>query len=107
MIDRYHGWNLSFKPLWIGFIISAILITSLYWIVAQRSLNKDCLAVCIILIGCMSALIQLIFFLHLGLEESPRWNLLMFIFGILLIAILIGGSIWIMRNLNYNVMPDM
>lgn len=107
MIDQHHGWNVSFKPLWIGFILSSVLIFAVYRIVAHMHLKHDVLMVSVVLIGCITALIQLIFFLHLGLEEKPRWNLLMFVFGALLMVILIGGSLWIMSNLNYNVMPDM
>ena len=45
-------------------------------------------------------------YLHLGLESKPRWNLMMFLFMVLLIFVLVGGSMWIMYNLNYNVMPS-
>ncbi|WP_316356789.1 cytochrome o ubiquinol oxidase subunit IV [Candidatus Neptunichlamydia sp. REUL1] len=107
MIDEHHGWNLSFKPLWIGFVISLVLVASAYRIVAYGHLKHDTLMLSIIMIGCVLALIQLIFFLHLGLEEKPRWNLIMFIFGVALMFILIGGTIWIMNNLNYNAMPRM
>ncbi len=107
MIDEHHGWNLSFKPLWIGFIISLVLVFAAYRIVAQYHLKHELLVISIVVIGCALALIQLVFFLHLGLEERPRWNLIMFIFGVVLMFILIGGTLWIMSNLNYNAMPSM
>ncbi|MCB1106579.1 MAG: cytochrome o ubiquinol oxidase subunit IV [Chlamydiia bacterium] len=105
MIDQHHGWNVSFKPLVIGFILTLVLIFAAYRIVAYGHLTQTLLMTSIILIGCITAIVQLIFFLHLGLEERPRWNLMMFLFGVALIAVLIGGSLWIMSNLNYNVMP--
>ena len=107
MIDQHHGWNASLKPIWLGFILSLLLIVAAYRIVDHYHLKHDLLVTTIVLIGCLVALIQLIFFLHLGLEEKPRWNLICFLFGAALMFILIGGSIWIMNNLNDNVMPNM
>ena len=49
-------------------------------------------------------IVQCVFFLRLNMGEEGRWNLLPFIFAILIIAILVGGSLWIMVNLNYNMM---
>lgn len=104
MIDIRHGWNVSFKPIVLGFVLSVILTLAAYRIVSESHLSCSLLAFSVIAIGCVQALIQLIFFLQLGLESKPRWNLLMFLFGVILMAILIGGSIWIMHNLDYNAM---
>ncbi len=49
--------------------------------------------------------VQLVYFLHLGHETSPRWKLLVFGFTTLIVAILVFGSLWIMNNLNYHQPP--
>src|SRR3989338_4381477 len=43
---------------------------------------------------------QVIFFLHLFREKKPRLNLFAFIFTILGLVIVIGGTIWISNNLD-------
>ena len=45
---------------------------------------------------------QLVFFQHLGRERKPRWNLIVFGFMLGVLAILVFGSLWIMKNLNYH-----
>lgn len=105
MIDAHHGWNVSFKPLIIGFIFSLILTLAAYRIVVHYHLSCWVLTFTLIGLGVIQAFVQLVFFLHLGLESKPRWNLMMFFFTVLLIIVLVGGSLWIMHNLNYNVMP--
>ncbi|HEX4774444.1 MAG TPA: cytochrome o ubiquinol oxidase subunit IV [Candidatus Saccharimonadales bacterium] len=45
--------------------------------------------------------VQLVFFLHLGRESKPRWNLTVFAFAAMVVVILAFGSLWIMKNLNY------
>jgi cytochrome o ubiquinol oxidase operon protein cyoD len=56
----------------------------------------------VITLAFLQFLAQLIFFLHLGKETKPRWNLFIFVTTIIGIGILVGGSLWIMNHLNYN-----
>ena len=105
MIDAHHGWNVSFKPLVIGFLLSLILTLAAYRIAAHYHLMNAVLAVTIVGLGIIQALLQLFFFMHLGLEAKPRWNIMMFLYMVLLVVILVGGSLWIMHNLNYHMMP--
>jgi cytochrome o ubiquinol oxidase operon protein cyoD len=51
--------------------------------------------------------IQLHYFLHLGDEPKPQWNLLTFGFMIGVVLILVFGTLWIMNNLNDRMMPQM
>ncbi len=50
--------------------------------------------------------IQLLFFLHLGRESKPRWNLTIFLFMLMVVVIIVAGSLWIMYHLNYNITPQ-
>lgn len=107
MIDRQHGWNRSFKPLSVGFVLSVILTLAAYRIATRYHLRHMELAITLFSIGTIQALIQMVFFLHLGVENKPHWSLLTFFFTALVIVIVIGGSLWIMANLNYNTMVPM
>lgn len=104
MIDSHHGWNSSIKPLIIGFILSAIFIFAAYRVVDQLHLKENWLFFSVVGLGVLQIVFQLIFFLHIGLESKPRWNITMLIFTLLLVAILVFGSLWIMQNLSYNLM---
>ena len=50
-------------------------------------------------------LVQLVFFLHLGSAPDQRSNTGIFICTALLIAIIVGGSLWVTHNANANMMP--
>lgn len=104
MIDAHHGWNASFKPQFLGFVMSLLLVLASYLIVTHHHLSNDILDLSIVGFAFAQALIQLVFFLHLGMESKPHWNTIMFLFVVLVIFIVIGGSLWIMSNLNYNLM---
>ena len=52
----------------------------------------------------LQILVHLRYFLHLGTSPSKRWNLMTLLFTALIMAIFIGGSLWIMVNLHYRMM---
>lgn len=107
MIDPHHGWNASLKPQFIGFVLSFVLLIAAYRIVTHHHLSDGFLYATIYGVAIIQALIQLVFFMHLGLESKPHWNSITFLFTLLVIILIIGGSLWIMNNINYNLMPPM
>ncbi|WP_424140717.1 cytochrome o ubiquinol oxidase subunit IV, partial [Roseomonas chloroacetimidivorans] len=49
--------------------------------------------------------VHLVFFLHITTAPDNTNNVLALAFGILVVALIVGGSIWIMANLNQNMPP--
>jgi cytochrome o ubiquinol oxidase subunit IV len=49
--------------------------------------------------------VHLVFFLHLGSGSDNTNNILALAFGVLIVFLVIGGSIWIIANLHENMMP--
>jgi cytochrome o ubiquinol oxidase operon protein cyoD len=45
------------------------------------------------------------FFLHITTGADNTNNVLALAFGVLIVFLVIGGSLWIMANLNHNMMP--
>lgn len=107
MIDLHHGWNASFKPQFIGFVLSLLLTVAIYRFVTHRELTEFYLILAVVSFCVLQAFIQLFFFLHVGMESKPHWATITFLFTILVVVIVIGGTLWIMNNLNYNLMPPM
>jgi len=46
--------------------------------------------------------VQLIYFLHVGSEQKPRWHAITLGFAAFIVIVLVGGSIWIMNHLKQN-----
>jgi cytochrome o ubiquinol oxidase operon protein cyoD len=107
MLDAKHSWNQSNKPLCVGFCLSALFILIAYWIAEKSILMGAPFLYAIFALAGAQALVQLVFFFHLGIESKPRWNLMTFLFMVLVILVVFGGSLWIMENLNYAMMPGM
>jgi cytochrome o ubiquinol oxidase operon protein cyoD len=89
-----------------GFILSIALTLGAYLAVVNHMYMAATLVMIIIGLALVQFAVQLIFFLHLGTESKPRWRLMVFWLMVSIVVILVGGSIWIMNNLNYHMTPQ-
>jgi|SRR5579885_1089639 len=95
----------------IGFLLSMIFTLLAYNLVFvhlnshHRLISHPVLLVAILTLAMVQLFVQMIFFLHLGQESAPKWNLLFFISTFCAILAIVIGSIWIMDHLNYNMTP--
>ncbi|MDB5862639.1 MAG: cyoD, partial [Betaproteobacteria bacterium] len=48
--------------------------------------------------------VHLVFFLHIGTGPDNTNTVLALAFGVLIVALVVSGSLWIMANLNANMM---
>lgn len=85
-----------------GFILSIVLTLLAYALVVHHLLNNWTLVFVLVGLAVTQLAVQLIFFLHLSDESKPRWNLLVFLFMVVVLTIFVFGTLWIMNNLNYN-----
>jgi cytochrome o ubiquinol oxidase subunit IV len=97
----------SFKSYLLGFILSVVLTIAAYLAVVRHTFSGKVLLFVILGVATLQMLVQFIFFLHLGKESKPRWNMMIFLFMLLIVGILVVGSLWIMSNLDYRMMPPM
>lgn len=49
--------------------------------------------------------VHLVFFLHITTSPDNANNALALAFGVMIVVLVIGGSLWIMSNLNHNMIP--
>lgn len=101
--NTHHAGSLLSYSL--GFALSVLLTVAAYVSAVNHSLPGNTLIAVIIGLAIAQLMVQLIFFLHLGSETKPRLRLTIFLFMLVVLAIVVGGSLWIMHNLDYNMMP--
>ena len=83
----------------------AILATIASFVVAQTNLIwAPGIPVGLIVLAIAQIGIHLVFFLHLGSGPDHTNNILALAFGVLIVFLVIVGSIWIIANLNWNMM---
>lgn len=98
--------GITLKAYITGYVCSLALTVAAYVLVRYDLATKWTLVAAICALAIIQFLVQLIFFLHLGHEQTPRWKLLTFSFMIMVVVIVVGGSLWIMDNLNTHMSMD-
>ena len=84
----------------------AILATIASFVVAQTDLLwPPGIPVGLIVLAFAQIGVHLVFFLHLGSGSDSTNNILALAFGVLIVFLVITGSVWIIANLNSNMMP--
>jgi cytochrome o ubiquinol oxidase operon protein cyoD len=84
----------------------AILATIASFVVSQTNLLwAPGIPVGLVVLGFAQIGIHLVFFLHLGSGPDSTNNILALAFGVLIVFLVIAGSVWIIANLNSNMMP--
>jgi cytochrome o ubiquinol oxidase operon protein cyoD len=98
--SQVHGTVKSYVT---GFVLSLVFTLIPYYLVVAKSLTGNALLGVIIAFAVVQLVIQVVFFLHLGREPKPRWNLLFFLSTISIILLVVVGSIWIMSHLQHQM----
>ena len=116
-IDNLHPIDLapgeedeaSVRSRVLGYVIGlalAILFTATSFFVAGTNLVwEPSIPVAIIVLAIAQMGIHLVFFLHITTGPDNTNNVMALAFGVLIVVLLLSGSLWIMANLNHNMMP--
>ncbi|HEY9133891.1 MAG TPA: cytochrome o ubiquinol oxidase subunit IV [Dyella sp.] len=99
-----HG---TWKGYTVGFILSLVLTLASFGAVMTGKLPHSAILPTIAVLAVVQLIVQLFYFLHLGTAPGQRANLAIFLFTGLIIAIVVGGSLWVLHNMNENMMHPM
>jgi len=103
-IDSTGASRGSLKSYLTGFVLSLILTAIPFALVMSGTWSSSAILAGIFSAGIVQILVHLYYFLHLDTSSAARWNVLAMIFTILIMALFVGGTIWIMYSLHYRMM---
>jgi cytochrome o ubiquinol oxidase operon protein cyoD len=93
----------------LGYLVGlglAVLLTATSFFIAGTDLVwQPSIPVAIIVLAIAQMGVHLVFFLHITTGPDNANNVLALAFGLLIVFLVIGGSLWIMANLNERMMP--
>ena len=92
-----------------GYFLSIVITFASFVVVALTSgasatISQSVAIACVSLCAVVQIILQVFYFLHLGDEEEPRWMTVALVYTTLLVLCVVIGSLWIMNNLQYNMM---
>jgi cytochrome o ubiquinol oxidase subunit IV len=84
----------------------ATLITIVVFFVSQTTLVwQPSIPIALMVLAIAQMGVHLVFFLHITTGAESLNNVLALAFGLLIVFLLLVGSLWIMTNLNHNMIP--
>lgn len=89
----------------IGLTLATALTAASFLLLSTKLLWGPGLPVALIVLAIAQMGVHLVFFLHITTGPDDLNNALALAFGVLIIIIFLGGTLWIMANLNHNMMP--
>ncbi|MDF2761350.1 MAG: cyoD [Thermomicrobiales bacterium] len=89
----------------VGLLLAAVLTVASFTVAGSQIVWGPALPVALIVLAIAQMGVHLVFFLHITTAPDNTNNALALAFGVLIVLLLIGGSLWIMANLNHNMMP--
>ncbi len=89
----------------IGLALAALLTVASFYVVYTNLIWGPGIAVMLAVLAVAQIGVHLVFFLHITTAPDNTNNVLALAFGVLIVVLLIGGSLWIMDHLNHNMLP--
>ena len=104
--EQQHGSLRSRILFYVAGLGLAVLLTATSFFIAGTSLVwQPSIPVALIVLAIAQMGVHLVFFLHITTGPDNTNNVLALAFGLLIVVLVVGGSLWIMANLNHNMMP--
>jgi cytochrome o ubiquinol oxidase subunit IV len=89
----------------IGVVIAALLTLASFYVVRTDLIWAPAIPIALVVLAVAQIGIHLVFFLHLTTAPDNTNNVLALAFGVLIVTLILGGSLWIMDHLNDRMMP--
>jgi cytochrome o ubiquinol oxidase operon protein cyoD len=89
----------------IGLALAAGLTAASFYLCFSGLIYAPAIPAALIALAVAQMGVHLVFFLHLTTGPDNTNNALALAFGVLIVTLVIGGSLWIMAHLNQNMMP--
>jgi cytochrome o ubiquinol oxidase operon protein cyoD len=100
-----HGVRQGIQGYVIGLALAVLLTVASFYAVNTNLIWGPGIPVALVTLAVAQIGVHLVFFLHITTAPDNTNNVLALAFGVLIVALVIGGSIWIMDHLNERMVP--
>jgi cytochrome o ubiquinol oxidase subunit IV len=88
-----------------GLALSVLLTATSFFIAGTDLVWQPSIPVALVVLAIAQMGVHLVFFLHITTGPDNTNNVMALAFGLLIVFLVVGGSLWIMSHLNQNMMP--
>ncbi|WP_454915206.1 cytochrome o ubiquinol oxidase subunit IV [Xanthobacter sediminis] len=104
--DEVHGSHGSMGRLMTGATLATILtVIPFVLVMGEAGLGRTALIGIIMGLGALQVIVHLLYFLGVNRNSEEGWTLASAIFSAIILVIVLAGSLWVMHNMDENMMP--
>jgi cytochrome o ubiquinol oxidase operon protein cyoD len=100
-----HDIRSSIRTYVIGLLLATALTAASFYVVGTNLIWAPGIPIALAVLAAAQMGVHLVFFLHITTAPDNTNNVLALAFGVLIVALVVAGSIWIMDHLNQNMIP--
>jgi cytochrome o ubiquinol oxidase operon protein cyoD len=89
----------------IGLGLAVALTLASFWAAGTNLIWSPGVPIALAVLAIAQMGVHLVFFLHISSSPDNTNNILALAFGILIVSLVVAGSLWIMANLDANMLP--
>ena len=89
----------------IGLALAALLTVASFYVARTHQIWGPGIPIALVVLAIAQMGVHLTFFLRITTAPDNTNNVLALAFGLLIVMLIVGGSLWIMYHLNHNMMP--
>ena len=89
----------------IGYALAALLTGVSFYLARSTLVWEPSIPIALSVLAIAQMGVHLVFFLHITAGPDGVNNVMALAFGLLIVVLLVFGSLWIMLNLNQNMLP--
>jgi cytochrome o ubiquinol oxidase operon protein cyoD len=99
-----HGAHGDVRSYVVGFFLSVLLTALPFGLVMSGALPASRAVPICFAFAAVQIVVHLVYFLHMNGKSSRSWNGAAFLFTVVILLILMVGTLWVMYNMNLNMM---
>jgi cytochrome o ubiquinol oxidase operon protein cyoD len=101
-VEPSEGGVLSYV---VGLGLAIVLTIASFYFAGSDAIWGPAIPIALIVLAIAQMGVHLVFFLHITTSPDNTNNVMALGFGVLIVFLVIGGSVWIMDHMNHNMMP--
>jgi cytochrome o ubiquinol oxidase operon protein cyoD len=104
-LEASENFSRGLQSYLVGLALAVGLTIASFWAVRTNLIYGPGVPIALVAFAIAQMGIHLVFFLHITTGPDNTNNVLALAFGVLIVGLVVFGSLWIMANLNHNMMP--
>lgn len=105
--EQIHGMTVgqALTAYGVGLAFAVLLTAVSFYISDSNLVWRPSIPVALVVLAIAQMGVHVVFFLHITTGPENTNNVMALAFGVMIVLLIVGGSIWIMAHMNHHMMP--